>query len=90
MRPGLVFVGLFAILILLYVLLQDSLGSLGIFLLQAALVFVVLAGATWFRYAKHRTGGLFFGGDDDDDDIAAPKTEGEDPDSESSEFRKAS
>jgi hypothetical protein len=87
MRPGLVFVGLFAILIGLFVLLQDSLGSLSIFLLQAALVFVVLAGATWFRYAKRRRGWLFFG--DEDEAIEEPVAQ-TDADAESAEYRKAS
>jgi len=80
MRPGLVFVGLFAILIGLYLLLQDTLGSLSTFLLQAALVLVVLAGATWFRYVKRRSGWLFLGDD------SAPV----DADPESTEYRPAS
>ena len=89
MRPGLVFVGLFAILIGFYVLLQDSLGSLAIFLLQAALVFVVLAGATWFRYAKRRGGWLFFG--DEEKPIEEPTAQtGADADAKSTEYRKAS
>jgi hypothetical protein len=63
MRPGLVFVGLFVVLILIYLLLLDSLGTLGTFVLQAAIVLVVLVGATWFRYAKSRKGWLFFSDD---------------------------
>ena len=86
MRPGLVFVGLFAILIVLYLLLQDTLGSLSTFLLQAALVLVVLAGATWFRYAKRRSGWLFLGDDRASDDDSAPV----DADPESTEYRPAS
>ena len=86
MRPGLVFVGLFAILIVLYLLLQDALGSLSTFLLQAALVLVVLAGATWFRYAKRRNGWLFLGDDSASGDASAPA----DADPESTEYGKAS
>jgi O-antigen ligase len=87
MRPGLVFVGLFAVLILVYVLLLDSLGTLGTFLLQAAIVLVVLAGATWFRYAKHRTGWLFFG----DEEHGEPQDSSAESESDGStdEFRKA-
>ena len=86
MRPGLVFVGLFAILIGLYLLLQDTLGSLFTFLLQAALVLVVLAGAAWFRYAKRRSGWLFLGDDSASDDDSTPA----DADPESTEYRPAS
>lgn len=86
MRPGLVFVGLFAILIGLYLLLQDTLGSLSTFLLQAALVLVVLAGATWFRYTKRRSGWLFLGDDTASDDASAPV----DADPESTKYREAS
>ena len=86
MRPGLVFVGLFAILIGLYLLLEDTLGSLSTFLLQAALVLVVLAGATWFRYVKRRSGWLFLGDDSASDDDSAPV----DADPESTEYRPAS
>ena len=86
MRPGLVFVGLFAIVIGLYFLLQDTLGSLPTFLLQAALVLVVLVGATWFRYAKRRSGWLFLGDDTASDDASTPV--GADP--ESTKYREAS
>jgi hypothetical protein len=85
MRPSLVFIGLFAVLILVYILLIDSLGTLGTFLLQAALVAVVLAGAIWFRYAKRRSGWLFFG--DDETAEPEPTTENEE---ETNELRKAS
>lgn len=82
MRPGLVFIGLFAVLVFVYILLIDSLGTLGTFLLQAALVAVVLGGATWFRYTKRRSGWLFFGED------ANESTETDDESSD--QFRKAS
>ena len=73
MRPGLAFVGLFAALLLTYVLLRDSLGTLTTFLLQFGLVIALLGGATWYRYSKHRKGWFFFGEDeaeeeDDNDD----------------------
>ncbi len=61
MRPGLVFICLFTVLISIYVLLLESLGTLGTLLLQAAIVFVVLAGAIWFRYTRSRRSLLFFG-----------------------------
>ena len=63
MRPGLVFIGLFAVLILTYALLQDTLGSVPIFLLQATIVAVLLAAATWFRY-RRTTGGWSLGRSD--------------------------
>ena len=84
MRPGLVFVGLFAVLFVLYALLRDSLGTLTIFLLQLALVLVVLAGAGWFRYSKRHKGWFFFGEDDEDGDRP------HDSDDADSEIRKAS
>ena len=68
MRPGLVFISLFAVLVLVYALLRDSLGPFVTFLLQAALVVVVLAGAAWFRYVKRPKGWLFFRDEDDDED----------------------
>jgi hypothetical protein len=79
MRPGLVFVGLFAILIAIYALLLDSLGALGTFLLQASLILVVLAAATWFRYTKHRKGGPFFGADEggDSQNFSAASNDGD-------------
>lgn len=87
MRPGLVFVGLFAVLFVLYALLRDSLGTLTIFLLQLALVLVVLAGAGWFRYSKRRKGWFFFGEDGEDDEDGDRPHDSDDADSE---IRKAS
>ncbi|MEX2599397.1 MAG: hypothetical protein WD533_07045 [Dehalococcoidia bacterium] len=49
MRPGLVFVGLFALLIGIYAVLADTLGTLPTFLLQAVIVVVILTGAIWLR-----------------------------------------
>jgi L-lactate permease len=49
MRPGVVFVGLFALLITVYALLASTLGTVLTFLLQAAIVLVLLAAAVWFR-----------------------------------------
>jgi len=49
MRPGLVFIGLFAVLIGVYLLLEGTLGSLATLLLQGAIVVVILAAATWYR-----------------------------------------
>lgn len=66
MRPGLAFVGLFAVLLVTYVTLRDSLGTLPTFLLQLGIVIAVLAAASWYRYSKHRKGWFFFGEDDDE------------------------
>jgi hypothetical protein len=49
MRPGVIFVGLFALLIAVYALLASTLGTVLTFLLQAAIVLVLLAAAVWFR-----------------------------------------
>ena len=49
MRPGVVFVLLFSVLMSVYLLLADTMGSGLTFLLQAALVLVVLAAATRVR-----------------------------------------
>ena len=49
MRPGVIFVGLFALLIAVYALLASTLGTILTFLLQAAIVLVLLAAAIWFR-----------------------------------------
>lgn len=68
MRPGLVFVGLFAVLMVVYFLLKDSLGVLPTFFLQAAIVIVILVGAVWYRFAGKRKAWFFFRVEDDDDD----------------------
>ena len=60
MRPGLVFVGLFAVLIVVYALLQDTLGSTATFLLQSAIVIVILGAAAWFRRIRNRRGWSLF------------------------------
>ena len=49
MRPGLVFIGLFAMLIAVYALLSDSIGAGPTFLLQAVIVVVLLIAALWLR-----------------------------------------
>ena len=60
MRPGLVFVGLFAVLIVIYALLQDTLGSTATLLLQSAIVIVILGAAAWFRRVRSRRGWSLF------------------------------
>ena len=60
MRPGLVFVALFAVLTTMYVLLIDSLGSLSTFILQASLILLVLVIALRFRYTRNRNYWLLF------------------------------
>ena len=52
MRPGFVFVSLFVVLIAIYALLSDTLGSTLTFILQAALVLLLLAAATWYRRSR--------------------------------------
>ena len=49
MRPGLIFVGLFAALMLLYFLLSGVLGARATFLLQGVLVAALLAAALRLR-----------------------------------------
>jgi hypothetical protein len=52
LRPGLVFVSLFAILIAVYVGLSDQLGLLTIFMVQAGIVILILAASIWWRTRK--------------------------------------
>ena len=56
MRPGLVFVGLFALLTGVYFLVSDTLGNLPTFLLQAAIVVVLVAAAARFRRSRAAAG----------------------------------
>ena len=49
MRPGLVFITLFAILMAVYFALVDTLGTLPTFALQAGIVVVILIAALWLR-----------------------------------------
>ena len=88
MRPGLIFISLFAVLIVMYVLLIDFLGTVGTVLLQAALILVLIIGALWFRYTKRRSGWLFFGDDEGRDPGAHPDSK--DDDESADEFRQAS
>ncbi|MDA1036488.1 MAG: hypothetical protein O3B65_06350 [Chloroflexi bacterium] len=90
MRPGIVFVGLLAILLLTYALLRDSLGTLPTFLLQFGIVVAVLGGATWYRYSKHRKGWFFFGEDNDDSEKSDTDHRPQDGSSSDSEVRKSS
>ena len=55
MRPGLVFVGLLAVLLGFYALVADTLGNILTFGLQTAIVVLLLAGSIWFR--RSRAGG---------------------------------
>lgn len=54
MRPGVVFLGLFAILVVLYLLLADTLGRALTFLLEAAVIVSLVVAVVWFR--RTRTG----------------------------------
>ena len=83
MRQGLVPIGLFAVLVSVYILLIDFLGTVEVFLLQGAIVAVVLGGAIWFRYTKRSSGWLFFR----EDDIEATDTAVDDESSD--QFREA-
>ncbi|MEK9659009.1 MAG: hypothetical protein VW450_03570 [Chloroflexota bacterium] len=67
MRPGLVVIGLIALLLVIYLLTADALGRPLIYLLQGAIVGAVLAAALWARRAKGRRSIL---GDPADDDGA--------------------
>ena len=54
MRPGFVFVGLFAVLTATYVLLDGTISSWMTFALQAVIVVVLLAAATCYRNWRAR------------------------------------
>ncbi len=53
MRPGLLFIGLFGLLIGVYLLLAETLGHVLTFLLQAAIVIALIVAVTWFRKQRH-------------------------------------
>ncbi len=63
MRPGIVFVGLFALLTALYVLMASSLGNVLTFILQAAIVLALLGAVLWFRKLRSMSGGGFLSDD---------------------------
>lgn len=96
MRPGLVFIGLFLVLMAFYFLLRDSIGATWTFVLQAALVMVLLGGAVWYRFAKQRSGWFFFRTDNEEpdelaqDDKPAPKSKADSTDDSADDIRKAS
>jgi hypothetical protein len=56
MRPRLVFIGLSAVLIGVYLLLEDTLESPATPLLQGAIVVIILAVATWYRQSHTNPG----------------------------------
>lgn len=49
MRPGLVFIGLFALLMVVYFSFQSTLGTVTTMVLQAAIVLALLGSALWLR-----------------------------------------
>ena len=49
MRPGLVFIGLFALLMVVYFSFQSMLGTVTTIVLQAAIVLALLGSALWLR-----------------------------------------
>ena len=54
MPPALLFIGLFALLMLLYWALADTIGAVPTFVVQAALVLALTMGLTWYRQRKGR------------------------------------
>lgn len=49
MRPGIVFIALFVLLMAVYVAAADTLGRPVTFALQTAIVLALLGGALWLR-----------------------------------------
>ena len=49
MRPGLVFIGLFALLMVVYFSLQSTLGTVTTTVLQVGIVLTLLGSALWLR-----------------------------------------
>lgn len=49
MRPGLVFIGLFAMLMVVYFSLQGTLGTVATVALQVVIVLTLLGSALWLR-----------------------------------------
>ena len=56
MRPGIVFVVLFAVLVGFYLLLADTLGTIPTFLLQAGIVLMIIVAARWLRHTRQQRG----------------------------------
>ena len=77
MRPGVVFVVLFGILVTVYLLLADRLGAPATFVLQAGIVLMVLGAARWLRRARDRGGWRLFSDDDPAPSPEADATEAE-------------
>ena len=78
MRPGLVFIGLFVVLFIVYLATRDSLSTLMTALLQLAIVLVILGAATWYRAHSHRRGWFFFGDDNEAEDGTSQESSGTD------------
>ena len=53
MRPSLIFLGLFSILMLIYFALSTFVQASHIFLLQLALILVLLVITRWFRHRNN-------------------------------------
>ena len=68
MRPGIVFIVLFIVLVSVYLRLADTLGGPATFALQAGIVLMVIGGARWVRSARSRGGWRLFA-----DDSASPE-----------------
>lgn len=49
MRPGFVFIGLFALLMAVYFSLHNTLGAIPTIVLQTAIVLALLGSAFWLR-----------------------------------------
>ena len=49
MRPGLVFIGLFALLMVVYFSFQSMLGVVTTIVLQAAIILALLGSVLWLR-----------------------------------------
>ena len=79
MRPGIVFVVLFAVLIGLYLLLADTLGTVPTFLLQAGIVLMIIGAARWLRRARQQSGRRGLSGDGTVAESQAPDEDHEVP-----------
>ena len=85
MRPGLAFVGLFVVLLVIYALLADTLGSVQTFVLQAGIVLMLIGIARWFRRSRSQGRWPLFSDEED-----APSPEGSKAEERDSEVPKAS
>jgi hypothetical protein len=72
MPPALLFIGLFALLMLLYWALAGTIGAVPTFVVQAVLVLALTMGLIWHRQRKGRDSRMEPWSDDEEPPASAP------------------